>query len=219
MRPVQFLAPLDVAGTGTSGSLNFEVEFGYTGTYTAEFLGLDKPIVTPGSVVNDPEKNYFFVDPVDPVPEYIWRLSSIVDTTDIHLRIALFNEHTDGDDDLDLYVHRCDAVFCDPVGIGGNFDSNEQIDILYPEPGEYFIDVHGFETDGPSAEFKLFVWTVGPNDTLGNVTFLSPTAAVTGETANVSVSWDTIDPETHLGAITHSDGADLSEITIVTIEN
>ena len=143
----------------------------------------------------------------------------IVDEGDIFLRIALFNEHTDGDDDLDLYLYRCDLLGCQLVGLGGNFDSNEQIDILYPAPGEYYIDVHGFETDqvvgGPGAEFTLFIWTVGPSDTLGNVVMTPPAAAVTGEAANISVSWDTIDHKTHLGAITHTDGADLSEITII----
>ena len=227
MRPVQFLAPLEVTATGTSGSLNFDVEFGYTGAYETAFLGLAAPYISPEpeTVANDPLNNYFFEPDTDQLPDSIWRSVPplIVDETDIYLRIALFNEHTDGDDDLDLYVYRCDLLGCVLAGIGGNFDSDEQVDILYPEPGEYFIDVHGFETDqvtgGPGAEFKLFIWTVGPGDTLGNVTFIPPAAAVTGETAKVSVSWDTIDPETHLGAITHGDGADLSEITIVTIEN
>jgi subtilisin family serine protease len=227
MRPVQFLAPLEITATGTSGSLIFDVEFGYTGAYETALLGLAAPYSSPApeTVADDPLNNYVFEPDTDQLPGSIWRSIPplIVDETDIFLRVALFNEHTDGDDDLDLYVYRCDFLGCDPVGIGGSFDSNEQIDVLYPEPGEYFIDVHGFETDqvtgGPGAEFTLFVWTVGPNDELGNVSFVAPNTAVTGETAEISLSWDSIDQATHLGAITHGDGSDLSEITIVTIEN
>jgi subtilisin family serine protease len=227
MRPVQFFAPLDVASSGTSGSLNFDVEFGYTGSYETSFIGFAAPYIspTPETVSNDPLQLYEYEPNTDLLPGSVWRSVPplIVDEGDIFLRIALFNEHTDGDDDLDLYVYHCDEDGCLPVGIGGNFDSDEQIDILYPEAGEYYIDVHGFNTDqvvgGPGAEFKLFIWTVGPGDTLGDVTFMPPSAAVTGETANVSLSWDTIDHETHVGAITHGDGANLAEITIVTIEN
>jgi subtilisin family serine protease len=224
MRPVQFLAPLDVTGTGTSGSLTFDIEFGYTGTYVSEFMGLAGPIITSGSVANDPEKNYQFEADTNLLPTSVWRSDRLpLDGTDVILRVALYNEHTDGDDDLDLYVYRCDLLTCDPVGIGGNFDSDEQVEILYPEPGDYYVDVHGFETDQnvglPGADFELFLWTVGQDDALGNVTFMPPSNAVTGETSNVSISWDALAPETHLGAITHGDGADLSEITIVTIEN
>jgi hypothetical protein len=227
MRPVQFLAPLEVNGTGTSGHLDIEVEFGYTGAYEATFVGFAAPYrsPTPETVADDPLNNYLFEPDTDRLSGSVWRSVPplIVDEGDIFLRIALFNEHTDGDDDLDLYVYRCDLLGCELVGLGGNFDSDEQIDILYPAAGEYYIDVHGFETDqvvgGPGAEFTLFIWTVGPNDTLGNVVMTPPPAAVTGEAANIAVSWDTIDHETHVGAITHTDGADLSEITIITIEN
>jgi hypothetical protein len=224
LRPVQFFAPLDVIGAGTGGSLNFDVQFGYTGSYEAEFLGLAAPDIVSGTVADDPLNFYEFQPDTDLLPGSVWRSEPhFLDGTQVFLRIALFNEHTDGADDLDVFVYRCVLDECEEVGVGGNFSSEEQIDILFPGPGDYYVDVHGFETDqvtgGPGAEFELFIWTVGSQSDAGDVSFLAPTAAVTGTTANVSLSWDALETETHLGAITHSDGADLSEITIVTIEN
>lgn len=227
VRPIPFLAPVEVTGTGTSGNLEFEVQFGYTGTYETTVEGLSAPFIISAAVTDDPLNAYVFEPDSDRLPPSVWRSPElIVAETDTFLRIALFNEHTDGDDDLDLYVYFCPGlVFCSLVGVGGEFDSDEQVDVLLPFPGEYFIDVHGFETDqvtgGPGADFDLFIWTVGPNDNLGNLTVITPPAAVAGETGPVSVSWSGIDHATHLGAITHNDGSggEPFDITIIEIEN
>jgi len=226
IRPVPFLAPVQVFGSGASGQLEFEVQFGYTGSYETRVEGLAAPFVTPQIVADDPLNSYVFEPDSDLLPPSIWRSEQplIVDESDTFLRIALFNEHTDGDDDLDLYVYYCPGlVFCSLAGLSGATDSDEQIDILLPPPGEYFIDVHGFATDqvsnGPGAEFELFTWTVGPSDDLGNLNVVAPDSAVAGETSKINVTWDGLNDEKHVGAIIHSDGVEPLEITIIDIDN
>jgi hypothetical protein len=226
VRPVPFLTPLDTFGTGTSGSTLFDVEFGYTGTYELTFQGLAPPFVVSQIVIaDDPSNAYDFEPPgadFTALPPDVWRSEPrlIVDQDNSYLRVALFNEHTDGDDDLDLYLYYCPAFdFCSLVGVSAESDSNDKIDVLFPLPGEYIIDVHGFNTDGPTAVFDLFIWTVGPTDNLGNLTVVGPDQAVTGESGSVQVNWSGLEPETHLGLITHSDGVEPLEITLIEVQN
>ena len=66
---------------------------------------------------------------------------------------------------------------------------------------------------------KLFIWTIGPGDNLGNLSVTAPGEAISGETGQVSISWDGLERQTHLGTVTHSDGEDVLEVTLIEIEN
>lgn len=233
--PVLFDAPLEARGSGVAGNFTFDVRFGYTGAYTATTRGLAAPFILPGLfVTDDPTNGYAFEPDRDLLPTSIWRPANpiIVAATDTLLRVALFNDKTAGDDDLDLYVYRCPGlVLCEIAGISGAFDSNEQVDIVLPLPGEYIIDVHGFETAGSSTTFDLYVWTVGPGDTLGNLTVTAPTEAVSGQPGGVTVAWDGLETyrdglqlKAHLGTIMHDDAADPDddrplEVTVIEIRH
>ncbi|MGI9342570.1 MAG: S8 family serine peptidase [Gammaproteobacteria bacterium] len=224
VRPVPFLAPLDARASGRTGSLQFDVQFGYTGTYDATVDGLAAPFISPEKITisDDPANSYVFDPDTGNLPPSVWRSDPalVVADGDLYLRVALFNDNTTGDDDLDLYVYYCPGlVFCQLVGTGGQFDSDEQVDVLFPTPGEYIIDVHGFETEAPTTEFELFVWTVGPGDNLGNLSVTTPGEAISGETGTVSIGWDGLERQTHLGTVTHSDGEDVLEVTLIEIEN
>ena len=91
--------------------------------------------------------------------------------------------------------------------------------MLFPKPGEYIIDVHGFKTEAPTTGFKLFIWTVGPGDNLGNLNTSVPAAAISGETGTISVTWDGLERQTHVGTIIHSDGGNNLELTVLDIQN
>ena len=45
VRPVPFIAPPAAIASGTSGNLQFDVQFGYTGTYEAIVQGLAPPFI------------------------------------------------------------------------------------------------------------------------------------------------------------------------------
>jgi subtilisin family serine protease len=224
VRPVPFVAPLQAIASGTSGNLQFDVQFGYTGTYETIVQGLAPPFVVEQIVIADDPLNEYVFEPPDTqsVPPDIWRSAPrlIVAEDNTFLRVALFDENTDGEDDLDLYVYYCPTQnFCSLAGLSAESDSNDRVDVLFPLPGEYIIDVHGFETDGPNAIFDLFIWTVGPFDNLGNLSVAGPTEALSGQTGTVNVSWSELEFATHLGVITHSDGTEPLEVTLIEIQN
>ncbi|MDJ0926411.1 MAG: S8 family serine peptidase [Gammaproteobacteria bacterium] len=222
VRPVPFLAPLEVVGNGTSGNLQFDVEFGYSGPYTVAVHGLASPKTIAGYVSDDPLNAYEFRRDAPPPNAPTQRFELIVEEDQAYLRIALFNDETDGNDDLDLYVYYCPGlVICSLVGVSGESDSDESLDVLFPDPGEYYIDVHGFQTDqvagGPGANFTLFTWTVGIDDDRGNLTVTAPDAASTGATGTVTVDWAVPELNRYLGGLTHSDAEGPLEFTTITI--
>jgi subtilisin family serine protease len=222
VRPVPFLAPLLVSARGMTGTLSFDVEFGYTGLYSAQVHGLTAADVAGGIVQDDPLNNYVFEPDTSRLPDSVARFQFDVAPDQAYLRVALFNEDTDGDDDLDLYVYYCPGlVLCSLVGVSGEPDSDEQVDVLFPGSGEYFVDVHGYNTDpasgGAGARFDLSVWIFGEDDDRGNLAITAPSSARAGETATVDLSWENLERQRYLGGVSHSDASDLLELTVVEI--
>lgn len=225
VRPVTLSAPVEVRNFGGSGSLDFGVEFGYTGAYSAQVHGLRLPLVLPGFVDNDTTKTFTFRE-TNGVSAHNIR----VPAQQLYARFALFDALTDGADDLDMHVYFCgDAVrltlaTCTSLGQSGEPTAQERFDVFRPAAGQYLILVHGFATDevsgGPGANYELVSWSFGENEDLGNMTVTGPTAVTTGTTETITVNWSNLASSTiYLGGISHNTPQGLSGLTLVTIEN
>ena len=199
VRTVALVAPEQVDGSNTTGSVQIPVDFGYNGSYQAQVHGLRPACILPASVVDfesgcqdtgtvfiadDPFNEYILFDP-DFLPDYIQRIEFDVPENQRLLRISLFQRFIDdgnGNDDLDIYVYRCTELL-DPaeactlffsLGEGIRpFTSDERVDLPFPDAGRYVVDIHGIETDevnlGPGANTSLYVWAVGDNDNQGTL--------------------------------------------------
>ncbi len=220
IRPVSLSAPAEIRSFGGTGSASFNVEFGYTGAYTAGVHGLNLPLVLQGFVDNDPTKTFSFrngngvqINLID-VPD-----------SQLYLRFALFDALTDGDDDLDMYVFYCaDGVNCNRIGESGEPTSEEQFDVALPAGGRYAVLVHGFETDevqgGPGANYSLLSWAFGVNEDRGNLTVTAPTFVNSGSTETVTVDWANLASDTiYLGGISHNSPNGLVGLTVIQIFN
>ncbi len=140
-----------------------------------------------------------------------------------YARFALFDELTDGNDDLDLYLFFCQNNLCSQIAESGSFTSEEEINLAFPTPGTYAALVHGFETDevsgGPGANYELQAWSFGVIDNVGNLTVTAPAAATQGVTDNIQLNWTGLDDRTrYLGGISHSSSVGLEALTIVTVD-
>lgn len=231
IRPAAITAPAEFTRFGASGSLSFEVEFGYTGPYAPGVHGLRQPAVI-GDGVNDANDNSFsFVDN-DPSKTFSPRIGQGVTRHRVDvppdqafLRFALFDALTDGDDDLDMYVYYCgDPDNCLKIGESGEPTSEEEFNLFYPEAGPYLIFVHGFETDevsgGPGAVYRLLGWSFGLNDDPGNMTVSGPDFATAGSTGTITVNWGGLLSDTiYLGGISHNTPQGIGAITIIRIGN
>jgi hypothetical protein len=96
-----------------------------------------------------------------------------------------------------------------PLGEGMRpFTSDEQVDLPFPAPGRYVVDIHGNETDeinlGPGANTSLYVWAVGDNDNQDTLIIGGVPASVSaGSTETLTAVWSSLAPALYLGGISH----------------
>lgn len=218
------VAPEDVGGTGDSGSTDFDVTFGYTGSYAAGAHGLSAPFLISFDVTDDPLDTFTFQDGPDEVLVDLFEAAP----GDTSLEFALFDAYNDQPGhDMDLYVYYCPNFQCTEVGSSATATSNERVKVQFPlnDPNiddPYVAIVHGFNTvGGATAHGIYFSWEVGaPN---GSMTATpSTTSAVTGATASVHVDWTGLysgPAAKFVGDVSHSDASGIQGLTTVTIEN
>ncbi len=227
-------APAELRNAGGAGTDELTVKFGYSGAYTALVHGLVEPIRAEGNVQSDPDKS-LGDNPSPQSDPSIFGFTHTVSPGQLYLRISLFDEFTDGNDDLDMYLYYCPNGtngFCPEVAVSGEATSEEEINLVAPLPGAYIVLVHGFETDeisgGPGANFSLFAWDLFGLDQNGNVladpagnlTVNAPTTVTSGSTANLQVTWSNLDPDNrYLGVISHNNASGTPGLTIVNIRN
>lgn len=221
-QPILFAAPDEVGGSGADGGTSFDVKFGYTGDYTAAAHGLEPASTQAGSVDDDPTNNIndalgtcdFGAPFPFPCTGLTWHAVSVPAGT-AYTRFSLFDAYTDGNDDLDLYVWDSGFGF---QGQSGSGTSAEEVNIVLPSDTIYLVAVHGWQTDGADSNYTLFDWSVSATPG-GNMSVDSaPASAVLGTTGTVDVSWSGVPSGKNLGAVSHSDGGGIIDLTVVSVE-
>jgi subtilisin family serine protease len=109
VRPVKLAAPTSLTKTTASGSEVLAVQFGYAGPFAAAPQGLTAALTETRTVSDDRTNNFDTAAPASNQGIQVHDFNVPAGTT--HARFQLFDELTDGDDDLDLYLYR--------VGPGG----------------------------------------------------------------------------------------------------
>ena len=210
IKPVAIAAPAEIAGTGEIGTAMFNVTFGYTGDYTAGAHGLEPALMTDGNVLDDPDDSFIPVGPGTTL-HFI-----TVPAGSAYARFSLFDDYTDGDDDLDLYVYYPNGA---AAGSSGSGTSAEQVDVANPPAGDYYVFVHGWGTDGPDANYTLFSWAIPATPGSTNMILTAPTEATLGVTSLITVDWFGLDTGTkYLGAVSHSDSSEVLGLTLVAVD-
>ncbi len=139
-----------------------------------------------------------------------------VDPGSAYLRVSLFDDYTDGADDLDLYVWNSSFGF---VGGSGSGTSAEEVNVVLPGDTLYYVAVHGWQTDGPDANYTLFDWSFSATPGSSNMTVTGPAAATLGQTETVNVGWMGLATGTkYLGAVSHNDAGGTIAMTVVRID-
>ncbi|QGG96408.1 S8 family peptidase [Actinomarinicola tropica] len=213
VRAALFEAPEAVQATGTAGTAEIPITFGYSGPYAASAHGPVPAELLAGSVGQDPDQTF---DPTD--TEGVLALP--VDLAGVaFLRLAL----DEGDlvdppegVDLDLFlVDGTGAVVAESTSGG----TNELIELAGPADGSYTLYVHGWQTFGEEVELAVRSWAVPAEPGTGTLSIVdAPAAAVLGETGTITVEWSGLDVGTeYLGVVAHADGSGLVGLTLVEI--
>ena len=136
------------------------------------------------------------------------------------LRVSMFDPETDGADDIDLYLYRVNAdSSLTLVAISAGGTSAEQFQLVNPAAATYRLFVHGWQTDGPDANYTLHAWALDTADE-GNMTVTGPATATLGGTGTVDLSWNGLAiGQKYFGAIVYQEGATSHATTFVRIDN
>lgn len=205
-----FNAPPEIAGSGESGSVAFDVSFGYNGAYAAEAHGLEPATVTSDNVAQDPDQNF------DPGDGYS-NLHQFALSGAAFFRIAMPPEATEANADLDIFVFNPDGNL---VATSTNGGTDELIDITEPMDGTWSVYVHGWLTSGDDSDYNMYSWVI--SDTPGGnlVIDAAPTSATLGEVETIDISWTGATAgQWHLGAVSHNGDAELMGLTLIIVDN
>jgi subtilisin family serine protease len=217
VRAVAIAAPAQLNLTGTSGATSYTIRMGYNGNLAYAKRGLIPSQVFSGTVPDDPASNFNTGNPAG--NQGITTHDIVVPAGTSIFRISMFDAETDGDDDIDLYLYRVNAdSSLTLVGLSGGGTSAEQIQLANPTAATYRLFVHGWETDGPDANYSLHSWTLGTADA-GNMTVTGPSTATIGGTGTVDLSWTGLDAgKRYLGQIRYNQDATTHATTIVRVD-
>ena len=202
VRPVAVSAPASVSfdpdsvpAGGVSGSVSYEVGFGFTGDFSATAIGLAKGEEQVDTIVDDPTNDFATAYSSDGMVGVNLHEFTYPAGTPL-ARLQLFDDFTAGADDLDLYVFfdfSGDGIYqLDEFLAGsGSGTSAEVVDIGLGVPFDATLGVfvHGWQTDGGApTDYKLFSFGVPPANA-GNVTIDAPAGGMQGETGTVTADF------------------------------
>ena len=188
------------------------------GSLSYALRGLIPSTAASGTVADDPTDNFDTDDPAG--NQGITTHDIVVPAGTSVLRVSMFDEETDGADDIDLYLYRVNAdSSLTLVALSAAGTSAEQMQLANPTAATYRLFVHGWQTDGPDANYSVHAWALGTADE-GNMTVTGPATATIGGTGNVNLSWSGLAADQkYLGAIDYQEGATTHGTTFVRIDN
>jgi subtilisin family serine protease len=208
IRPVQISADAEVDATGTAGSVDISVAFGYTGAYSAVLSGMEESVGITDSVSTGNLLDVFCAD----LPAHT------------QLRFATFDaDTTPAGADLDLRLFYADdgCAGTNPltqIGASGGATSEEVIDVADPPAGGYLFVIDYFAASTGTIGYTAWIQPVfGDN---GNATIsAAPASAVAGNSETVTVDYAGLDGDTrYLGVVQHNDGNGEIARTIIDID-
>jgi subtilisin family serine protease len=203
VRPVAISAPLEITGTGTSGSDTYSVTPGFTGTLETSVGGLVGATPTASSVTT----GAFDLD----APATSAATKSFTLVVPAGTALARFDvDATSASDDLDLYVYK-DGEF---VQFSASGAADEQVTLQNPDEGTYTAYVNGFATGGGGG-FSYTQWAV-PSTPAGNLTVDDGVSVTVATPVDLTATWSGLVPGLrYLGYVEYGTGP---ERTIVAID-
>jgi hypothetical protein len=211
IRPVALAAPVEVAGSGTSGSLPVTVTPGYTGTLNAIPHGLDADDLTTHSLTGT---NTNFNPNAPAAGPAVAKVTVNVPAGSRLARFATYDADYDPGIDIDLFVYKGGAFVAQSAG------GTAEESVTVTADGTYDIYVVLFaQPGGATGPFDVFHHAFVVPSAASNLTATPPSQAVTSAVpATVTIGWSGLASGTrYLGQIEYTDGSSTIGSTIVAI--
>ena len=208
-----FDAPDVVEASGTEGSVEVPVEFGFAGPYTAAPHGPTPQIDLEGTVGQDPDQTFFPGD--SPGTTAI----EVTTSGSAYVRFALTADDLgidDSDIDLDMYLLDSAGEVAAASTVAA---TNELIEVLLPPDDTWTLWIHGWQTGGADVPFTVRAFDVPATPDTGALAIAdAPTEVTIGQAATIVAEWEGLDPDTdYWGAVSHANADGLLGLTLVEI--
>jgi subtilisin family serine protease len=216
VKPVSAAAPVDVVGTGVSGSQAIRVTPGFTGTLTTAVDGLvaaDKrtPTLQPAGDGFDPDN-----------PATSTRTAKETVTIPAGTTVAqhsTFDSDFGAGTDVDLFLYEAGTSNLVAQSAGGS--AEETIRIEDPPAGTYdlYVVLFGAATGQTSVTVPTYLWAL-TGTAAGNLTATPASQAVTaGTPVTVTAAWTGLTAgQRYLGRIAYGDGTATAGGTFVRVD-
>ena len=205
--PVALAAPAQVSGTG--GPINYNVTFGYTGSFGATARGLIPAVINADIVLDDPTNSTCSL--TSPNAK---KYNFVVPAGTTYARFSLFDADVNPGSDIDLCVCNSGGTKIDSSTSG---TAAEEVNFVNPAPDTYTVVVQGWGVV-VSSPFKLHAWLLGSADA-GNMTVVAPASATLGMTSPINLTFSGLAGATkYLGSVAYSGSAGLPNPTIVRVD-
>jgi subtilisin family serine protease len=204
-----FGAPAEVAGSGETGSVSFDVSFGYSGSYNAAPHGLVADAPTNGDIGQDPDQTY---PSGDDSPVGVQKITfPITGAAFVRWELVI-----PGDDDIDLFLEDSSG---NNVAASTNGGTDELIELTLPADDTYTMVIHGWSVPNAPLPYTLHYWEV-PLTPGGSLNLDSaPASAAVGQTGTIDLSWSGLAAgTTYLGAVSHTGDVGLMGLTLVEVD-
>jgi subtilisin family serine protease len=215
---------VDETTTTSDGSLTWDVQVGYAGSLSATGYGLVPDAVTAGlEVAQDPDQDVetdtftsgvFFKDFTLAGAQYLAGGTRGATTeAGSDLDVFLFFEGEDGETGFS---------FDDLVAFSADADSEEIVELVHPQDGNYRLLIHGWGTPDGASSFSLHEWVVDdttPDDAAfeAHAKDVDPAAVDTGEVVPITANFTGVTSvgTQYRGVVDYSDGTSVIGSTVV----
>jgi hypothetical protein len=210
VRAALFDAPIELSAAGDTGSLSFDVKFGYTGSYAAAAHGLVPATVTSANVKQDPDQTFDPSDVGNGATLHEFTLSGAA-----FFRVAIPPEATEPEADLDVYVYDPNGDLVGSSTLGG---TDEQVDFTLPMDGTWSVYVHGWAAPGGDSDYDLSSWVISATPGGSLILDSAPTSATLATSGTIQVSWSGLAAGVdYLGAVSHTGDEGLMGLTLIDV--
>jgi hypothetical protein len=201
LRPVSVAAPGEVSGEGVAGSTAVDIRAGFTGNLDVAVAGLaeaesdSQTTVGPNNSADD--EAYYCVEVTD------------------GSKAARFDlDAADDDADMDLYVYQAaDSACADLVAFSGQSatgSADEQVTLLDPAPGYYFVVVDPFAASPgqSSLDWRFDFYDVNPATQVGGLAAdPNPVPVVNNQETSFDATWSGLEEDNRYLGMFDYDGA------------
>jgi subtilisin family serine protease len=214
IKPLTVKAPVQVNGTGTTGSVQVPVTAGYTGTLETIAVGLNAATVGEAALKNPGGVSFPTTAPK--VNDHVAKFTVNVPAGTTHARFSTFDADYPAGTDLDVFVYKAGTTTLLGSSTGGS--AEEEVNLPRPAGGQ--VDVYVDLYAGANEQVvKLDHWELQKAE--GNLTVTPASQQVTvAAQATVTASWTGLTAGTrYLGELHFTDGADGSGSTVVRVDS